>query len=92
MDPLSYHRRQQSLIDRTNPISYYAASFGHKLHLDQNEKLKMFGVTHVLAIDGYSRLIVAHLTIPVKNNILIYEYIYRYNYIKISSIKVTTKI
>nr|XP_020461071.1 uncharacterized protein LOC109963123 isoform X2 [Monopterus albus] len=30
---------------------------GHKLHLDQNEKLVMFGVTHVLAIDGFSKKI-----------------------------------
>ncbi|KAF5908653.1 sialin-like isoform X1 [Clarias magur] len=30
---------------------------GHKLHLDQNEKPVMFGVTHVLAIDGFSKKI-----------------------------------
>ena len=71
MDPLGYQCRQQSLVDRTNPAAYYASAFGHKLHFDQNEKLIMFGVTHVIAIDGYSRMIVAHLTIPVKNNILI---------------------
>uniref|UniRef100_A0A1X7TBU0 Uncharacterized protein n=1 Tax=Amphimedon queenslandica TaxID=400682 RepID=A0A1X7TBU0_AMPQE len=33
--------------------------FGHKLHLDQKEKLVMFGVTHVLGVDGYSGLIVS---------------------------------
>ena len=76
VDP-GYQCRQQSLVDRTNPAAYYASAFGHKLHLDQNEKLIMFGVTHVIAIDGYSRMIVAHLTIPVKNNILIYEQVYR---------------
>ena len=26
---------------------------GHKLHVDQNEKMVMFGVTHVMAIDGF---------------------------------------
>nr|XP_033474294.1 uncharacterized protein LOC117251836 [Epinephelus lanceolatus] len=50
---------------------------GHKLHLDQNEKLGMFGVTHVLAVDGYSSKIVGHLTMPVKNNLVIYEDVYR---------------
>lgn len=50
---------------------------GHKLHLDQNEKLAMFGVTHILAIDGLSKKIVSHITIPVKNNLRIYEEVYR---------------
>lgn len=50
---------------------------GHKLHLDQNEKLGMFGVTHVLAIDGFSSKIVAESTMPVKNNLIIYEEVYR---------------
>ncbi|XP_039654159.1 uncharacterized protein LOC120557675 [Perca fluviatilis] len=50
---------------------------GHKLHLDQNEKLGMFGVTHVLAIDGFSSKIVAESTMPVKNNLVIYEEVYR---------------
>lgn len=41
---------------QTNPVPYEAEYFGHKLelHLDQNEKLAMHGVTHVCAIDGYS--------------------------------------
>ena len=50
---------------------------GHKLHLDENEKLGMFGVTHVLAIDGFSSKIVAESTMPVKNNLVIYEEVYR---------------
>lgn len=39
---------------------------GHKLHMDQNEKLVMSGVTHVIAVDGYSKKIVANVTMPVK--------------------------
>ena len=39
---------------------------GHKLHIDQNEKLVMFGVTHIIAVDGYSKKIVANATMPVK--------------------------
>ena len=60
-----------------NSVPYHAAYFGHKLHLDQNEKLAMFGVTHVLAVDGYSSQIVAHASMPVKNNLTIYEEIVR---------------
>ena len=79
VDPISYECRRHSAIDRTNPVPYHASAFGHKLHFDQNEKLIMFGVTHVIAVDGYSEMIVSHLTIPIKNNRLIYENIYRYN-------------
>lgn len=60
-----------------NPTPYNAEYVGHKLHLDQNEKLGMFGVTHVLGVDGYSSKIVAHSTMPMKNNLVIYEEVYR---------------
>lgn len=50
-----------------------------KVHIDQNEKLVMFGVTHVCAVDGYSGKIVGFATMTKKNNILIYEHLYRYN-------------
>lgn len=50
---------------------------GHKLHIDQNEKLVMFGATHVLAIDGFSSKSVAQATMPVKNNLVIYDQVYR---------------
>lgn len=36
-------------------------------------KLSMYGVTHVMAVDGYSRKIVGMITIPVKNPITIYN-------------------
>ncbi|XP_019860944.1 PREDICTED: uncharacterized protein LOC109589282 [Amphimedon queenslandica] len=77
VDPQAYTRRSNNTVDRTNPVPYHASGFGHKLHLDQNEKLVMFGVTHVLAVDGYSGMIVSHVIMPVKNNLLIYEHIYR---------------
>lgn len=50
---------------------------GYKLHIDQNEQLGMFGVTHVPAIDRFSSKIVAEVTMPVKNNLVIYEEIFR---------------
>lgn len=61
-----------------NPIPYHAEYMGHKLHMDQNEKLGMFGVTHVVAVDGYSSKIVANATMPIKNNLIIYEQVYRW--------------
>lgn len=48
------------------------------MHIDQNEKLNMFGVTHVIARDGYSGKIMAFSTVPIKKNITIYETVYRY--------------
>lgn len=46
--------------------------------MDQNEKLVHFGVTHVAAIDGYSSFIVGHVVMSVKNNVVIYEDLFRY--------------
>lgn len=60
-----------------NPVPYHADYMGHKLHMDQNEKLGMFGATHVVAVDGFSSKIVAHATMPIKNNLTIYEDVYR---------------
>ena len=67
-----------------NPIPYYAESFGHKIHLDQNEKLRDYGVTHVLAVDGYSSKVISYATMPRKNNLTIYDEVLRcgkYKYI-----------
>ncbi|KAK0132633.1 hypothetical protein N1851_032501 [Merluccius polli] len=60
-----------------NPVPYHAEYMGHKIHFDQNEKLVMFGVTHVVAVDGFSSKIIAHTTMPVKNNLTIYQEVYR---------------
>ena len=73
-----YQRRRTTTARLINPIPYRADYFGHKLHIDQNEKLVMYGVVHVVAIDGHSRFIVAGTTMPVKNNVKIYKYIHRY--------------
>ena len=59
-----------------NPVPYRASYFGEKLHFDHNEKLNMYGVVHVLAVDGYSRKIVGFIT-PRKNPIAIYGYLFR---------------
>ena len=48
-------QRRASRTRAVNPIPYRGDYFGHKLHIDQNEKLVMYGVTHVAAINGHSR-------------------------------------
>ena len=58
-------------------IPYRVDYFGHKLHIDKNEKLGMYGVTHVAAIDGRSSMIVFWTTMPLKNNLIIYSEVYR---------------
>ena len=75
--PESYQRRRQNTLDCVNPVQYAALYFGHKLHIDQNEKLKMYGVTYVVARDGFSGKIVSFVTMPIKSNTVIYEAIYR---------------
>ena len=77
VDPEAQVLRTVVTQRRFNPIPYHASHFGDKLHFDQNEKLNMFGVTHVLAIDGYSRKVVGFITIPVKNPVAIYAYLFR---------------
>ncbi|XP_062420889.1 uncharacterized protein LOC134132801 [Pungitius pungitius] len=72
-----YHNARCQGARNLNPVPYHAGYVGHKIHIDQNEKLVMFGVTHVLAIDGFSSKIVAQATMPVKNNLTIYNDIYR---------------
>lgn len=75
--PIQHAARQQDAHRLLNPIPYRARCYGAKLHLDQNEKCVMFGVTHVVAVDGYSRKIVGFITIPKKNAIAIYDLLFR---------------
>lgn len=77
VNPGHHGLRQTTTLQRTNPIPYRANYFGEKLHIDQNEKLVMFGCTHVCAIDGYSGKIVGFVSMPVKNCVIIYEHLYK---------------
>ena len=72
-----HHQRQTDTAWLLNPIPYSASYFGHKLHIDQNEKLGMYGVTHICAVDGFSGRIVAFASMPMKNNVEIYKHIFR---------------
>jgi hypothetical protein len=65
--PIQYAQRRHEATALLNPLPYRATYFGEKLHLDQNEKCVMFGITHVVAVDGYSRKFVGFITIPPKN-------------------------
>ena len=65
VSPFHHSRRQNTIHRLINPIPYTASYFGEKLHVDQNEKLIMYGVTHVCAIDGYSGKIVGFISMPV---------------------------
>ena len=67
--PKAQAERQVRAGRSLNPKVYNADYFGHKLHVDQNEKLVMYGVTHVVARDGYSGMIVGFTTMPIKNNL-----------------------
>ena len=48
-----------------NPIPYRVTAHGEKLHLDQNEEVVMYGMTHVVAVEGYSRKIVGFIIIII---------------------------
>ena len=72
-----YHEKRVTNTHRLiNPVPYRSHYFGEKLHVDQNEKICMFGATHVCAVDGHSGMIVGFVTMPVKNNLTIYKELY----------------
>ena len=75
--PIQYFARRIDTYRMLNAFPYSAFYFGEKLHLDQNEKVAMYGVTHIVAVDGYSRRIAGFITLPVKNAIAIYDLLMR---------------
>eukprot|EP00111_Clytia_hemisphaerica_P017968 TCONS_00053190-protein len=78
VDPVAYDARRRDVLERTNPIPYYAPYFGYKVHMDQNEKIaQRYGCTHVVLIDGCSRMVCGFASMEVKNPILIYEFVFR---------------
>ena len=77
VNPRQHHERQTSITRHLNPVPYYAEYFGHKLHLDQSEKLIRYGLTEVIAVDGYSSFTTATSVMLLKNNIAIYRDVFR---------------
>lgn len=86
VDPTNHSRRLNQLHRLTNPIPYRCQYFGEKIHVDQNEKMVQFGVTHVCGVDGYSGKIVGFITMPIKNCVTIYEHLYRLEGIRLKLI------
>lgn len=77
VNPSHQQARATRANRRLNPIPYHASYFGQKLHIDQNEKLVMFGVTHICAIDGFSGKVVGFVSMPIKNNVEIYRHLFQ---------------
>ena len=75
--PLHQQARNSNIARMLSPIPYRADYFGHKLHLDQTEKLVMHGVTHVITVDSHSRFVVATKCMAIKNNKVVYSEVYR---------------
>ena len=63
VSPLYQVQRNSNTARLTNPFPYHADYFGHKLHMDQNEKLATYGLTEVSACDGYSGKIAVFVTL-----------------------------
>ena len=76
ISPRYHAMRTHDIVERTNPRVYIAHYFGHRLHVDQNEKMAMYGLVYVLARDGFSGKIVTGAVMNRKNNMIIYE-VYR---------------
>ena len=66
VNPSYYHAHRNRAIQRLNPIPYYASHFGHKLHVDQNKKLVMYGVTHICAVDSFTGKVVGFISMPIR--------------------------
>ena len=75
--PYCHSQRQNTVQRQINPIPYTALYFGEKIHIDQNEKMIMYGVTHVCGVDGFSGKIIGFVSMPVKSNEIIYDKLYR---------------
>ena len=73
----THHKLTSTQIILVYECYFVCRYFGEKLHIDQNEKLIAFGVTHVCAIDGFSGRIVGFISMPVKSNTIIYDILYR---------------
>ena len=75
--PLYHYHRQTGTERQINPHPYTAEYHGHKLHMDQNEKLAAYGVVHVCSMDGFSRHIPSFACMVTKKDVVIYKHVYR---------------
>ena len=75
--PIDFDARRRDVLEKTNPIPYYAPFFGYNIHMDQNEKLQCYGCTHVVMTDGCSRMVSGFGMMEIKNSVVIYDKIFR---------------
>ena len=60
------------------PVPLPRRLFWAQTSMDRNEKVVMYGVKHVLAIDCHSCFIAAFSTMRIKNHAIIYDEVYWY--------------
>ena len=77
INPEAQTKRQIVFGHSLNPKVCNAKHFGEKIHYNQNEKMGMFKVIHVCSRDGFSGKIVRHATLARKNNLVLYDEVYR---------------
>ena len=76
--PIQHAQRRHDTHRMLNSPPCCASYLGRNCFLTrQREKCVMFGATHVLAIDGYSRKIVGFITLPKKNAVHMYDVLFR---------------
>ena len=76
-------QRKTNTAKFLNLFPYRTDYVGHKRYMDGNKKLVVYGVKHVLAIDSHSRFIAALSTMPIKNDAIIYDQVYRYRFYRL---------
>ena len=76
LDPDHHQFRATVAYWHTNPGPYFDNNFRKKVHINQNEKLVIFEITHIVAIDRYNDNIVAAVVMPIKNWLSMYEHVY----------------
>ena len=77
-EALKVHQtRVRDLVISANPMPYTGPYFGYKGYFDQNDKLaQYYDCTSVIVVDGCCRLIAGFTNMPVKNPILICQFVF----------------
>src|SRR5215469_14445509 len=76
--PDELENRQIQARRRLTRRRMYAPYFGYMLCIDQNEKLRDYGIIFFAGIDACSRYIVFLFATPTKNAITLYDQGYRF--------------
>jgi len=76
VNPIYHTSRQEGSDKIKNTKAYFSPHFGHNQHIDQHEKMVMFGITFVILVDGCSGYVLSFSVMPIKCNTTIYEEVY----------------